>query len=106
MNKFKLPMTERGQSSVSAAPGPWAFVQQRMTMAQSRGSILSGLLLEGSDKGIVEWKLTFQRVDQGGCVSAVQLEGEGCRGWDFPTKFPGEDKSLTIGNVIFKKPTC
>jgi len=27
VSKFKWPMTERGQSSSSAAPGPWALVQ-------------------------------------------------------------------------------
>ena len=93
MNKFKLPMTERGQSSVSAAPGPWAFVQQRLTMAQSRGSILSGLLLEGSDKGIVEWKLTFQRVDQGGCVSAVQWKVKVAEDGTSPPNSQGRTKA-------------
>lgn len=95
-------MTERGQSSVSALPGPWAFVQQKLTVAWARGRILSWLLLEESDKGVGEWQLVFQGVGQGRYVTPVQSVRGKAGGMGLPHQIPTGVETLTIGNVIGK----
>ena len=61
-------------------------------MAQGRGSVLSGLWLEGDDKGAGSGNSPFRERTRVG----VQIREGGWEAWDFPNKFPGSGWHKTL----------